>query len=175
MRDQHSSLEILWVSRNALPATAQPHEAVSSRKITSMNPKDFTSAYVETVYTAGGISWVFSSEDSGLELYGGRTFALITAANPRSEPWSDADNAGRNAAMQLEIAAHGWAFEGSIGSSPIGDWREHGFLIWDAPLEEVLKLGRDYGQNAVCYGSSDRVALVWCDDGDLEWFYAKPH
>ena len=82
-----------------------------------MNPKNFRSAYLETVYTAGGVSWVFSPEPSGLELYGGRTFALITAANPRSEAWSDADNARRNAAMRLEIAARGWAFGASHGSA----------------------------------------------------------
>ena len=138
-----------------------------------MNPKDFRDAYLETVYAAGGISWVFSPEASGLELYGGRAFALVTAANPRSEAWSDADNARRNANMQLEIAARGWAFEASLGSSPHGDWREHGLLIWDAPLEDVLKIGQSYGQNAICYGEAGRVALVWCDDGELEWFYAR--
>ena len=147
----------------------------SSRKITHMNPKDFRSAYLETVYTAGDISWVFSPVDARLELYDGRRFALITAANPRSEAWSEADNAERNQRMQLEIVAKGWAFEESVGSSENGDWREQGFLIWDAPLDEVVKIGREYGQNAICYGYAGRVALVWCDDGDLEWFYAKPH
>ena len=140
-----------------------------------MNPRDFRSAYLETVYTAGGISWVFSPVDAGLELNGGRRFTLVTAANPRSEAWSDADNAGRNQQMQLEIAANGWAFETSVGSSPQGDWREQGFLIWDAPLDEIVSVGRKFGQNAICYGEAGRVALVWCDDGQLEWFYAKLH
>ena len=140
-----------------------------------MNPKDFRSAYLETVYTAGGISWLFSPIDTGLELYDGRKFALITAANPRSEAWSDADNDQRNAELRLEIAAKGWAFEESVGSSPSGDWREYGCLIWDAPLEAVLKIGRHYGQNAICHGEAGRVALVWCDDGETEWFYARAH
>ena len=140
-----------------------------------MNPKDFRSAYVETVYTAGGISWVFSPVDAGLELYCGRRFALITAANPRSEMWSDADNDQRNAEVRLEIAAKNWAFTTTVGSSPNGDWRERGCLIWDAPLDEVVKIGQRYGQNAICYGEAGRVALVWCDDGETEWFYAKPH
>ena len=140
-----------------------------------MNPKDFRSAYLETVYTAGGISWLFSPIDTGLELYDGRRFALITAANPRSEAWSDADNDQRNEAMRLEIAAKGWAFEESVGSSPSGDWRESGCLIWDAPLEAVLKIGQSHGQNAICYGEAGRVALVWCDDGETEWFYARAH
>lgn len=140
-----------------------------------MNPKDFRSAYLETVYTAGGISWVFSPSDTRLELYNGRRFALMTAANPRSELCSDADNAGRNQRMQLEIAAQGWSFTESLGSSGNGDWREHGFLIWDAALEKLVKIGREYGQNAICFGEAGRVALVWCDDGETEWFYAKAH
>ncbi len=140
-----------------------------------MNPKDFRSAYLETVYTAGGIGWVFSSEDCGLRLYGGRRFSLITAANPRSEAWSEADNALRNEAMWLEIASKGWAFEESVGSSPSGDWREQGYLIWDASLDEVVEIGRRYKQNAICHGEAGRVALVWCDDGELQWFYAKSH
>ena len=145
----------------------------SSLKITRMNPKDFRNAYLETIYTAGEISWVFSPVEAGLPLYGGRRFSLITAANPRSEAWNNADNAGRNRQMQLEIAAKGWAFEASIGSSPSGDWLEHGFLIWDAPLDEVVQIGRRYEQNAICHGEAGRVALVWCDDSELEWFYAK--
>ena len=140
-----------------------------------MHPKDFRSAYLETVYTAGGMSWVFTPVDAGLELYGGRRFALMTAANPRSEAWGDADNDQRNAEMRLEIAAKGWSFTESVGSSPSGDWREHGFLIWDAPLDETVKLGQHYGQNAICYGQAGRVALVWCDDAETEWFYAEPH
>lgn len=139
-----------------------------------MHPKDFRSAYLETVYTVDGISWVFSPVDAGLELYDGKRFALITAANPRSEAWQQADNDQRNNDLQLEITAKGWAFEASIGSSPSGDWRERGFLIWDAPLDRVVGIGRKFGQNAICYGEAGRVALVWCDDGELEWFYAKP-
>ena len=139
-----------------------------------MHPKDFKSAYLETVYTAGGISWLFSPVDAGLELYGGRRFALITAANPRSEAWSEADNDQRNAEMRLEIVAKGWTFAESVGSSPNGDWREYGCLIWDAPLDQVVNIGREYGQNAICYGEAGRVALVWCDSCELEWFYAKP-
>ncbi len=139
-----------------------------------MHPKDFRSAYLETVYTAGEISWVFSPVDVGLELYKGRRFALITAANPRSEAWSEAENAERNQRMRLEIAARGWTCIESVGSSPNGDWRENGCLIWDAPLDQVVKIGREYGQNAICHGEAGRVALVWCDDGETEWCYAKP-
>ena len=140
-----------------------------------MNPKDFRSAYLETVYTAGGISWVFSPEDCGLQVYGRRRFALITAANPRSEAWSDADNDRRNSELEESLYAYGWEYDQSLGSSPTGEWHEKGFTIWDGDVNVGLFFAREFEQNAIVYGEAGRVALVWCDDGDLEWFYAEPH
>ena len=105
-----------------------------------MNPKDFRSAYLETVYTAGGVSWQFSSEDVGLTLYGGRRFSLVTAANPRSEPWSDTDNALRNFELDESLIAYGWEYDQSLGSSPTGEWYEKGFIIWDGDVNVGLDL-----------------------------------
>jgi hypothetical protein len=139
-----------------------------------MNPKSFRAAYLETVYNAGGVAFQFAQDNVGLVLYGGKRFTLITAANPRSQNLSDAENAERNAQLRARLEASGRRFEASLGSSPSGDWQEHGFLIWDAPLVEVLRLGRAFGQNAIVYGELGRVALAWCDDELLEWFYAKP-
>jgi hypothetical protein len=138
-----------------------------------MNPKDFRSAYLDTVYDAGGVRFQYSETNTGLVLYSGKRFTLMTAANPRSQNLSDADNAERNAQMRAAIQASGRGFEASLGMSPDGSWQEHGFLIWDAPLIEVLKLGRTFGQNAIVYGELGRIALAWCDDELMEWFYAK--
>jgi hypothetical protein len=146
-------------------------KAVSSSQ---MNPKDFRDAYLETIYRAAGSSFQYSSEPTDFRLFDGRTFSLMTAANPRSEPFSDADNDARNLEMQAVMESKGWSLEPSEGVSPAGEWREPGFLIWDAPLEKVLQVGRNFGQNAVVYGTDGRIALAWCDDGELEWFTAKP-
>jgi Protein of unknown function (DUF3293) len=141
--------------------------------MTESHPKEFRAAYLETVYEAGGEAFQFSPLETGIALYQGRRFTLITAANPRSAAFSDAENDARNLQMSREIEARGWHFEASLGRSPSGDWCEPGFLIWDAPLEDVLELGRGFGQNAIVYGEDGRIALAWCDDGDLEWFHAR--
>jgi hypothetical protein len=137
------------------------------------HPKNFRQAYLETVYEAGTVAFRFTPLETGFTLYDGKRFFLITAANPRSEPFTDDANDARNLEMRGVLEAGNWSFETSLGRSPSGDWREHGFLIWDAPLEAVLELGRMFGQNAVVYGENGRIALAWCDDGDLEWFFAQ--
>jgi Protein of unknown function (DUF3293) len=136
-----------------------------------MNPKDHRQSYLETIYRAGDESFTLSAEETGVVLFQGQCFALITAQNPFSQPLSDTENVKRNDQMRLEIEARGWAHGDSSGSSPGQAWREDGFVIWDAPLEHVLELGRRYGQNAIVYGEADRVALGWCATNELEWFY----
>ncbi|NJK45259.1 MAG: DUF3293 domain-containing protein [Pleurocapsa sp. SU_196_0] len=116
------------------------------------DPKNFRAAYLETMYTANDVSFRFTDLEPGVTLYDGRRFSLITAANPRSEALSDARNDALNLEMKSCVLARGWAFTDSLGHDPTGTWREPGFLIWDAALEDVLALGRDFGQNAIVYG-----------------------
>jgi hypothetical protein len=141
--------------------------------MTSTDPKIFRSAYLETIYTADGVSFKFSDLETRVPLYNGRRFGLITAANPRSKALSDARNDALNLELKSRVISCGWAFTDSLGHDPSGAWREPGLLIWDATLEDVLALGRDFGQNAVVYGESGRVALAWCDTGELEWFAVR--
>ncbi len=138
-----------------------------------MNPKEFRQAYFETVYRAAGVAFRFATTRTGVVLYGGRRFVLMTAANPRSEAFPDEENATLNAQMRHDLALKGWELEDSLGTDVKREWLEHGFLIWDAPLPDILEIGRRFGQNAVVYGEAGRVALVWCDDGELEWFNAE--
>jgi Protein of unknown function (DUF3293) len=138
-----------------------------------MNPKDFRQAYFETVYRAAGVAFRFSSLQTGVVLYGGRPFALLTAANPRSEAFPDEENATLNARMRHDLESKGWAITESLGTDVKHEWLEPGFLVWDAPLPDILEIGRRFGQNAVVFGEAGRVALVWCDDAELEWFNAE--
>jgi hypothetical protein len=136
-----------------------------------MNSKDHRQSYLETIYHAGDEAFTLSARGTGEAIFGGRRFTLITAQNPFSQPLPDAENAKRNNQMRLEIETRGWAYGDSSGSSPDQTWREDGFVIWDAPVQDVLELGRRFEQNAIVYGEADRVALGWCDTGELEWFY----
>jgi Protein of unknown function (DUF3293) len=130
-------------------------------------------AYVETVYNTAAHRFTLSSEDMELELFTGRRFSVLTAANPFSKQLSDAENAARNLDMKLEIEELGFEFDWSYGEQSDHSWREDGFVVFDAPLEVTLELGRKFEQNAILYGVDSRVALAWCDNEELEWFFAR--
>jgi Protein of unknown function (DUF3293) len=137
-----------------------------------VNSRDFRLAYLETIYNTAAYRFVLSPTDQGLGLYDGRRFSILTAANPFSQPFSDAENAARNQAMKLEIEQLGFEIDWSYGEQADQSWREDGFVIFDAPLEVTFILARKFEQNAILYGEQSRVALAWCDNEELEWFFA---
>jgi hypothetical protein len=131
-------------------------------------------AYLKAVYRVPGCAFTLRETPSGLELFGGRAFAVITAYNPRSEKMSDAENRERHAALEAVVRARGFSYAPSCSTSPAGTWREEGLVVFDATLAEALELGRQFDQHAVLYGQGGRVTLAWCEDGGLERFYPHP-
>jgi Protein of unknown function (DUF3293) len=69
------------------------------------------------------------------------------------------------------LQERGLEFSPSTGESPDGSWREEGFIIFEISLEDALGLGRNFGQHAIIYGRGNRLALAWCEDEKLDWFY----
>ncbi len=112
-----------------------------------------------------------SSQPTSQTLFDNRRFSVVTAYNPRSQLLEKAENQARHQQLEADVLALGWQSAPSLGSSPSGDWIEHGLLIWDAPLELVLDLARRYGQHAILFAEAGQVALVWCESGELEWFF----
>lgn len=138
-----------------------------------VNSRDFQLAYLETIYNTAAYCFTLSSTDQGLSLYRGRSFGILTAANPFSQPFSDAENAARNKQMKLEIEQLGFEFDWSAGEQADQSWREDGFVVFDAPLAVTLELARKFEQNAILHGVDSKVALAWCDNEELEWFFAR--
>jgi Protein of unknown function (DUF3293) len=130
-------------------------------------------AYIETVYNTAAHRFRLSRSDLGIALFAGRRFGVLTAANPFSRHLSDDENAVRNREMKLEIEKTGFKHDWSYGEQSDHSWREDGFVIFDAPLEVMLELGRKFEQNAILHGVDSRVALAWCDNEELEWFFAR--
>ena len=139
----------------------------------SGDPRAFRRAYLETIYYTAGTAFRLSSEPTNTRLFEGRAFGLITAANPFSMVLSDAENRARNHRMQRILEQHNLVFGPSLGTNGTRDWQEHGFVIWDVPETFVLNLGQQFNQNAIVYGVGRQVALAWCVDHTLEWFYAQ--
>ena len=133
----------------------------------------FRAAYLATTYHAAGLAFRFSALETGLVLFAGRMFALISAQNPRSTPLSDEENLARNANLKAVLQARGWAFGDSYGQNLELSWSEAGFVVWDVSLQEMISLAQDFNQNAIVFGQGARIALCWCFSGENEWFYPK--
>jgi len=137
------------------------------------DPKTFRESYLEAIYGAESLRFTLHSALEGDLLWNGRLFALITAANSRSQVLSKGENKLRNAMLEGELIARGWKYGSSFGTNRAASWREDGFIVWDETLDDVLELGREFEQNAIVYGASGWIALGWCDAWELERFKAR--
>jgi hypothetical protein len=133
--------------------------------------QDFAEAYTLTYYKTPRASFTLSREKTDVTLYNRRSFAIITAHNPRSEAFSKEENDKRHQALLSRVQEKNYDFDSSTGQSPDGSWQEEGVVIFDIELATALKIGRDFEQHAILYGQDNRVALAWCENEKLEWFY----
>ena len=79
------------------------------------------------------------------------TAAFVTAANPRSEKKSAAENAAALALLDQVIAAAGYPWRAAEGREPDGSWREPSRLVMGIYRENAEALGRLFGQNAIMF------------------------
>lgn len=99
----------------------------------------------------------------------GRNLAILTAANPMGVELPESENARRNDAMAAMLDDPLRA----TGSSPEGDWVEHGFAVTFS--EKALEVAQRFAQAAVFIvdpGSVGVVQLVGCDHGELRDQYS---
>jgi len=89
--------------------------------------------------------------DALLETEHSSTAAFVTAANPRSEKKSAAQNAAALAVLDQVIAAAGYPWRAGEGREPDGSWREPSRLVIGIYRENAEALGRLFGQNAVVF------------------------
>ena len=137
----------------------------------------YEEVYGDAIYYASDnneeFAFVLSEKEMGATLFGGRAFTLVTAQNPQSTPLSDEENRERNERLEQHLLEKGYDYGPSLGKSTDGSWEEEGFTVFDLSLGDALELGQQFGQHAIVYGEVKRVALAWCEDGRLEWFYPK--
>ena len=103
--------------------------------------------------------------DSLLAALGLGSWAFVSAANPGSRPASQADNQRAHSALLAHVREGGWpAFEG-VGLPATPGWApERSLLIAGITHDDALRLGREFGQNAVLLGVPGAPAqLAWVD------------
>ena len=95
--------------------------------------------------------------DALLESEHASTAAFVTAANPRSEKKSAADNAAALAVLDQVIAAAGYPWRAAEGREPDGSWREPSRLVIGIYRGNAEALGRLFGQNAIVFVEKGRA------------------
>ena len=103
--------------------------------------------------------------DEALRAKGCRTWAFLTAANPRSRCLSDADNRQRLHALQERLKPiFVQIFSGESLAARAGrPWpAEPGFLVQGISVAEASALARSFGQHALVYGQlGGEAKLLW--------------
>jgi Protein of unknown function (DUF3293) len=133
----------------------------------------FAEAYTLTHYKTPQASFTLSTEKTDVVLFAGRSYAIITAHNPRSEAFSKEENDKRHQMLKSYLQEKKYEVDSSLGQSPDGSWSEEGFVIFDIELASALDIGRTFEQHAILYGEGNRVALAWCESEKLDWLYPK--
>ncbi|MGB0128635.1 MAG: DUF3293 domain-containing protein [Rhodocyclaceae bacterium] len=103
--------------------------------------------------------------DRLLDSLGAREWAFISAANPRSQALSQAENAARHNAFRAVVERRGFRFFEGEGVPAQADWLpEPSLLVIGVALDEALELAASFGQNAIAWGERDTPPrLAWCD------------
>ena len=93
-------------------------------------------------------------------------FAVITACNPLTGGNRNAD-AVETARLRKLLSRRGLKKHRVTGASPDWSHQEPGFAVWGLALEEALKIGREFRQDAIFWvGGDGRIDVVSCVDGE---------
>lgn len=91
--------------------------------------------------------------DHWLVARGAQRFALLTAANPGSEPVAETENARRHVRLLARVRETGLqAIAGESCEAPSGGWRERSLLVVGIDREPAIALARELGQLALLVG-----------------------
>jgi hypothetical protein len=85
---------------------------------------------------------------------------FITAANPRSEQRSQAENEAANRALAIELRQAGYRWHTHKGVAIDGFWRENGFFVLGLQGEDALRWAERFGQYAVIEATLGRAPAV---------------
>lgn len=94
------------------------------------------------------------------------TWAFITAKNPYSKKVSDLENEQRTTELKSILTQKKLRFTDALGIGDDTTWPpEESVLILGISLEEAIKIGQHFEQNAFVYGElSQKARLIWCLD-----------
>ena len=127
---------------------------------------ELVAAYRRTEFRVADRGWSFvlrhDEHSKVLEechrAFGVTCSAYITAWNPRSEVMSREQNEAAQARLEAEVQAAGLECLRGIGVDPSGPWPgEPSVLVLGISTDDAMRLGREYGQNAIVLVGRDAV------------------
>lgn len=101
-----------------------------------------------------------------LETAGASEFVILTAHNPGSKLFDQAENMLRQSQMELELLEAGYEPFAGENISVNADWpAEETCFVVNMALLEAKEIAAKYGQNALVYGVADAVLhLLWIEE-----------
>jgi hypothetical protein len=99
-----------------------------------------------------------------------RSFAILTAYNPRSMLLPRKVNEHRHSVMRDMLILGCFRVESCVGyeEDPEGTWREPSWLVHDVDRDEAISFGRVFRQNTIIFCRNARPEIVvtdpTCDD-----------
>jgi hypothetical protein len=98
-----------------------------------------------------------------------RPAGIVTAFNPASRPLPSDANHRADAALRAHLAAPGLSAHRTVARDPAGEshaWDEPGWCVTGDVRGLVVRLGADFGQNAVVWiDAAGKVTIVCTRDG----------
>ena len=81
-------------------------------------------------------------------------WTFLTAWNPRSKLLSDTENATRQALLCARLRENGLKWLPAVGRAAPeqAPWTEESLFVLDLDTEQLIKLGKEFDQNAVLVG-----------------------
>lgn len=101
-----------------------------------------------------------------LEDSGSRSWAFLSAHNPRSTVLAADENAVRHADLIELLESRGYRFYAGYGHKRDGSWTpEASVLIVGIARAEAVALARRFDQHAILFGTIGSASeLVWCSE-----------
>lgn len=92
-----------------------------------------------------------------------KSWCFITACNPASIALCEAENLARQENLRRQLETLGWPClpaRAEEPQAPSETFTEAGHLVLDQPLDQVVALGQEFGQNALLYGGEQQAARI---------------
>ncbi|GAB3383566.1 DUF3293 domain-containing protein [Lysobacter fragariae] len=158
------------------------------RELRIVNAMELAAAYAAADYAVvmDGDALHLRVGEQALDLeayWPARRYAFITAWNPASVPHSEASNDAANTALMARLDAAGLTRQPAQAFDLEGEWREAGWLVFDASEHLLEQLAQEFGQAGVLFweaGEPVRLRMMFpappraVEMAHVDWLENRP-